>query len=110
MNSLHETRLKHGLSLRLMAELTKVTPKTFSQVERGLSIPWLRNKKAIEKILGKINWLDVPYIETKPIKSDVDHCEREFRILYRKIISLPEDEKEAFIKSARKHLSKLITK
>lgn len=109
MKGLRATRLEKGLSLRQMAALCTVTIATFSHIERGLKVPWYETRQAIERILGKINWLDTANINITPIQSDWEQTERDFRSLINRIASLPDEQKQAFVKSSIKHL-KVLTK
>lgn len=112
MDGLQKTRLKNGLTLRVMAELTKIAPANFSNIERGLTTPTLTTRQQIERVLGKINWLEVPFINTEPRDPPMNwnDCEREFRYFLHCVASLPADERKAFLSTSVKHLKKMNTK
>lgn len=107
MDGLKRARLKHRQTLKDMAELTNVTPANYNLIERGLAIAHLSTREKIEKVLGKVNWLDTPKLDVEPVESTWNDCERQFRRFYRELNGLPLVERICMAKSAIKHLKRI---
>lgn len=108
MKSLRSTRKELGLTLTALELLTKIPYNALSKIERGLHTPWLQTRQTIERILGKINWLDTPVLsDIEPIESNWNDVERDFRALVRRMKGLPEEEQHIFVTTIIKQLIKI---
>jgi transcriptional regulator with XRE-family HTH domain len=110
MRNLRKIRQTKGLLLSDIAPYCGMSKASISYIERGLQIPGVAVRKSLELYFGeRINWLDIPTLDIEAIDpaSDWNDTERQFRGLIRRIKSLPDDERQAFLSSAIKHLKNL---
>ncbi len=112
METLRQARKNKGYSLRNLRELSGITVPHLSWLENGKVLPSLVTRARLEEILEeRINWLDVSFqITAREPSADWDDCERDFRYLLKSVKSLPETERNEFIKSAKRHLNSLLIK
>ena len=112
MKSLRTLRKEKGYTVTALARVCTTTHPHISRIERGLISPSQDTRLWIEQNVfqgEKINWLDTPHLITSPVyETNWNDTEREFRAFVRLLKGLPEEQRPYFIKSAVKHLRKLI--
>jgi transcriptional regulator with XRE-family HTH domain len=110
MRGLRKIRLSKGIRLEHVVADCSVNIATLSAIERGEQVPSTKTRIALERYFDEsINWLDVPRLsDNDPVKSNWLDCEKDFRSLCRRVVSLPTYQKIAFILSSIRHLRKLM--
>jgi transcriptional regulator with XRE-family HTH domain len=63
MNNLQIQRRTKGLTQEEMSELTGIPQSYYSEIERGKNKPHDHTKQRIEKVLGRVDWIETGHIQ-----------------------------------------------
>lgn len=67
MKSLKQTRIDKGVTRLEISNSVGISLANLSQIENGKQVPTLLTRKRLELLLDtKVNWLDVPKLNTSP--------------------------------------------
>lgn len=107
MRTLRDIRQEKKLTLEDISSLTGLTIPHLSWIETGKIVPNIHTKIRLERIFGdNIDFMVVDDSDNSA-NSDYMSCEHQFKYLIRMIKYLPEAERNQFITSAIKHLTKV---
>jgi transcriptional regulator with XRE-family HTH domain len=65
MNSLRNSRLNLGYSQEKLSQLTGIAQANISTYEKGIKKPTDKTKEKIERVLGKLDWIESEGIQLK---------------------------------------------
>jgi transcriptional regulator with XRE-family HTH domain len=101
MNNMHYTRRAIGMTLKELANLTKINIGHLSEIERAKIRPTERTRNRIENILGRIDWLETSPIDFKDVS--YEEAERMVKALVESTMLMNIKEKQAITSLIHKY-------
>jgi len=103
LKSLKTLRQEAGLTQQDLQHLTGLHQVVISNIESGKFSPQSKTKQRIEKILGRVDWLDNACISIE--ESNFLKAQSLFKRLLEQLYSMPDEERKSFMLMMKKYLN-----